>query len=807
MVETKFINRESELAEFGRILSQPREQPIGLFLMAPSGIGKTRFLTEVQQRNPQKHFIRIRIRRSRSGRYENGYFLQQIAKATHETATKNGHPSIGDFNRNFTKYIDLDALGLEATDDLMQEFSLPLINQIKKILERQLSIGRFRPKMLLGPNEAAGISYLKLYVRTIAEKSRSFFILENAHLIDDDTLNFLTDTIEWSQQSGIMFEFTQFDSGSGTTWSLGELAEEFERAGFYIVTRALTPLEYTHYTAVASQKGVEDDERLRRAYDNENGNIRSIYDLSTIKMNRSKTAISDQKTARIAIDSIPSDQRLIAIALAIHDDPAPIVRLDKFCDQIDKRTNKLIPTREAIKKLIDAEIAEERETDVYLAHDTVSRVIDESTDPSLIALARSVWIAVYNENAISNYEWERLIRLTADSGDAAALETVLDAVTEEARRAHFKDGLIASLEIAAAKFSVRFSQSKSSMMRRILLKIAALYFEIEEFERTYNLLPNLLVEGADLDSYRATLLNRIDKDEEAVALATPYIHNDELLIEDKLPFILPTIASFASLDRRADATPLYRMVIADSQAPRSVLFPYLLRIADIYLPIKESLGPIKQSIEWFARARNSIEEAHARNTYCMQLARLGKLDHAMREAKQADKLLVNSAVDQAQTLNNQGAVRLMQEDIGDTTELYLTIARDLVRRPFDKTTVALNRAVLLSLRKSDSASLAHETAIEIAKQANHTDKALLRRAHWNSARWYFTIGDKKRAQTYLKEASNATFRDHPLWTARFKEHQPTDPDYEFQYSLPYHISFLAKWHYPVHSIVEKQGWR
>ena len=806
MVETKFINRGRELKEIDRILSEPRNQPLGLFLIAPSGIGKTRFLTETERRNPDEHFIRIRIRRSRSGRYENGYFLQQMARAIHEKAATNGYPDIGNFNRNFTKYVDLDAMGLEATDELMQEFNIPLVNQIKKLLERQLSIGRFRPKMLLGPNEAAGISYLKLYVRTIAEKSPSIFILENAHLIDEDTLVFLTETIEWPENSGILFEFTQLDARSSANWTLGELAEEFERVGFSIVSMALTPLEYQHYTTVASQKGVQNNDRLRSIYEKEKGNIRSIYDLSAIRVDVLEEEFRHKLTARVAIETMPQDQRLIAIALAIHDDPAPKHRLDAFCDEIDKRTNPITSTREAIKKLVASELAEETQSSVFLAHDTVSRVIDETSDPSLVALARTIWIAVYRKNAIADFEWGRVIRLTAYAGDAAALDNVLDDAVEEARRAHFKDGLISALEKAVETFTERLSQSKSSIMERVLSKIAALYFEIEEFEKTYNLLPSLSVEGMRRDFYLATLLNRLDKDAEAVALAAPYIESTSLVIAEKLPFILPTIASYASLDKRADATPLYRMAIADPLAPRSTLFPFLLRIADIYLPLEESLAPIKQSIEWFKRAGNSVEEAHARNTLCMQLARLGNLNEAMQEVGTADELLAHSAVDQAQVLNNKAAISLMRNDTGDTTELYLTIARDLVRRPFDKTTVALNRAVLLSLRGSQTASAAHEAAIEIAESANHTDKSLLRRAHWNAAQWHYTIGDKKLAKSYLKLAKKASLRPHPLWTARFEKCPPVDPDYNFQSTLPYHISFLVKWHYPAYAISEDGGW-
>lgn len=794
-----FVNRITELEEFGRRVGTKREGPLALFLVAPSGVGKSRFLAEAALSYRDPRMIRVRVRRSHRGRYENGFFLLQTAAALHNAAESIDEiPTLAAFNSNITKYLNIEDIGLEATDEFMQDLDLPFINQIKTLIERQLSIGRFKPRALLGPNQAAGVSYLKLYVRTILESFPVALILENAHLMDEDALIFFSDTIDWPDTALVICEFTRLeDAPNGTTcWSIGELAEEFERAGFDISTMALTPLEFNHYKEIATQKGIGDTPHLREAYSREGGNIRAIYDLSAIVRFDPSVKI-DRATARIALNALPRDQRFFAVALAVHDDPVPPQRLEAFHAAMDQRGPAPATTREAQIALQIADIISVDEQGAALAHDTLSKAITDDSDPALLALARSVWAQVYRSSSLEENEWLRLLRLLAEQGDAGGLDKALGNFLGEARRAHFKDELVETLTMAGRTFADETRLRASPLNQEVLRRIASILFEIEEYEEVEGIKAALELPVLRARLLDAALLDRCDEANEAIALAVPMAEDASLSIEDRLGFALVAIASFASLQRHDEAHLLYRAIVAVPGVAKVSLYPYLIRMTDIFLGLRDSLEPIRRSIELFSCRGDVHEAAHSRNAYGMQLARLGRLDEAKTEFSTADEALSLSSVDQAQILNNKAALRLMYADAGETTALYLTLSRDLVRRPFDQVVVALNFAVMASIRGAASADDAHASADKILSDAGLPDLGLRRTFAWNKSQWLKDRGDENGAAAALNIAKKLAMTHSELWRFRLFAEPIKTSDYAFQTNQKFHAPLLSKWHFPV----------
>ncbi|AVW90050.1 MULTISPECIES: hypothetical protein [Roseobacteraceae] len=799
MSDLPFVNRTDDLSDVLSLLHGHWDKPFCLFLEAASGIGKSRFMDEVAQRHEGRDLVRVRIRRSRGSRLEDGVFLTQIAAALQKAAETGAKIlSIEEFNKNLKAYLTDEHLGLEVANELLKELDVPLVRQIKGFLERRFSLGEFKPEELLDMNGQAAVTYLKRYVRAVVEHHPVGLILENIHLIDEATLGFLVEDVTWRKDSMVLCEITQIEAQSPfVTWSLGELVEEFDRAGFTCKARMLLPLTYTHYAEVARNMGVTKDQRLSQVYHQDGGDLRGIHNLAKVVRSGAglnATQVSDGDSYAQLFKTMSRDERFLAVTLHLHDGAAPAALLDHFMDRLAGQGLDPDQLRVARMELALNEMITLGGGQVAFAHDGLARAMEDLAPPAMVQIARKTWIDVYGDQAETDDQWLFQLRLAIEHCEEHTLHRALSRLEAIGDNSHFRDRIVAVLEAAATLFGQQIAEGARDLGLSGLRKVAGLLFELEAYASVALLLDRLELSGEMDRLARTAVAGRLDQVDETLALTAP----EQLAgCRDHTGFAVVRLAALASIHQRDAALALYRQVVARPETPRSPYFPYLLRNADIFLSYGDSLAPLRQSAELFAARGQMREAAHSRNALGMQLGRLGRLDEASAELAQAEQMMTGQATGHAQMLNNRGVIQLSAGQHGEGTRILFLLARDGAQDPFDRIVLAQNLAVVGALTGDPDTEALFAAAERLLTHHALSNQGLWRSLHWNWSRWASAAGDAPTAEARMEKARGIDMIHTDLWQARLFGTTLPDGDSTFLAGQPFHYSFLSKWHFPL----------
>lgn len=795
MPNDPFVNREQDLAEVLNILERPRDRPLSVFIAAASGVGKSRFLDEVARQSTSPQLLRVRIRRSRGSRLENGFFLIQIAATLHKASETTAHiPSLTDFNKNLKSYLADENFGLEATDELLKELDVPLVRQIKGFLERRFSLGEFKPKELLGVNEQAAVAYLKRYIRAVVERHDVGLIFENMHLIDEDTLAFLVETVSWPSKAVLMCEITSIEAASQANfWSFGELVEEFERAGFDLETKLLAPLTFEHFSQVASNRGVNADEYLKTAYSNEAGNIRAIYNVAAVRERQQGSTLQvDESTSEQLFASLNRNEKFLIVALHAHDGSVTTAHLDNFLDQVGSHGIEVADLKQSLIDLSLSEVIGIENSQVGFAHDNLAHALEHMAPPAMVHLAQKIWLDVYEALSKTKSEWLFYFQLAIAHGDERLLAKALHRVAKIAVGTHFHDQSIDALT-SAADTLVKIDDSQSQdMARKGLHQIVQTLFELEAYEQVEALLPHVRTDAQTTGLLNVAVASRMDRLEDVFRRTSSDATQD---FTDKTGFAILRLIALATLHQRDDALNLYKDTMATPGTTQSPYYPHLMRNTDIFLSHSESLDPIRRSAEIFAVQGDQIEEAHSYNALGMQLGRLGRLDEARDALRHAENLMADHSSGHAQTLNNRAVVRVADGKIDEGTRMLFHLARDTVQFPFDRVVLAQNLTAFSAMANETNAETAFETSGHLLENMGLRNLGLKRSHLWNKSCWARQSGQQHVADDCLRQAREIEMTHTPLWKFRLFEEQLPDEEFSFLAEQRYHFSYLSKWHF------------
>jgi hypothetical protein len=795
MSDDPFVNRDQDLAEVLEILEQPRGRPLSVFVAAASGIGKSRFLDEVASQSKAAHLLRVRIRRSRGSRLENGFFLIQIAATLHKASESVAEiPSLIEFNKNLKSYLADENFGLEATDELLKELDVPLVRQIKGFLERRFSLGEFKPRELLGVNEQAAVAYLKRYIRAVVEQSDIGLIFENMHLIDEDTLAFLVETVSWPDTAVLMCEITSIEAASSANfWSFGELVEEFERAGFELKTKLLAPLSYDHFAEVASNKGVPADASLKAAYSNEAGNIRAIYNVAAVnERQRGETAKTGGDSFEQLFASLSRNEKFLSAALHTHNGSVASSHLDKFLKQAERYGIDGATVRQSLTDLSLSEVISLESGQVAFAHDSLTHALEQLVPPAMIHLAQKIWLDVYDDLAKTKTEWLFYFQLAIAHGDEHLLTKAIHRISEIVEGAHFQDQSIDALKLAAETLVQIDHPQSQDLVQTGIHQIVQTLFELEAYEQVESLLPYVRVDPQTNALLHAALASRMDQLEQVFDQTSAETIEE---FPDKTGFAILRLIALATLHQRDDALSLYRDTMSIPGTTKSRYYPHLMRNTDIFLPHSESLDPIRRSAELFSSTGDQLEEAHSRNALGMQLGRLGRLSDARDALRIAEDLMDDHSSGHAQTLNNRAVVRIADGKTDEGTRMLLHLARDTVQFPFDRVVVAQNLAALAAMAEESGAETAFDTSLHLLENMSLRNLGLKRSHLWNRSQWAHQKGQQDVSEDLLNQARKLQMTHTDLWKYRLFGDPLPDEEFEFLAGQRYHFSYLSKWHF------------
>lgn len=795
MSNDPFVNREQDLTEVLDILEQPRERPLSVFVAAASGIGKSRFLDEVAQQSKTSQLLRVRIRRSRGSRLENGFFLIQIAATLHKASETIAEiPSLTEFNKNLKSYLADENFGLEATDELLKELDVPLVRQIKGFLERRFSLGEFKPRELLGVNEQAAVAYLKRYIRAVVEQNEVGLIFENMHLIDEDTLAFLVETVNWPDTAVLMCEITSIEAASRANfWSFGELVEEFERAGFELKTKLLAPLTYDHFAEVASNKGVAADERLKTAYSNEAGNIRAIYNVAAVTERQQGPAsqVNGDSFGQL-FASLSRNEKFLIAALHTHDGSVASALLDTFLEHVGPHGIEVSALRQSLVDLSLSEVINFENAQVVFAHDSLMHELERLVPPAMTHLSQKIWLEVYEILAKTKTEWLLYFQLAISHGDERLLTKAIYRIAKIAEGAHFQDQSIEALTLAAETLVQIDDPQSQELVQKGINQIVQTLFELEAYEQVEPLIPSVRTDSQTNALLRAALSSRMDRLEDVFDQTSRDATQNFL---DKTGFAILRLIALATLHQRDEAFSLYRETMSTPGTTKSPYYPHLMRNTDIFLCHSESLDPIKRSAEIFAARGDRLEEAHSSNALGMQLGRLGRLNDARDALRHAENLMADHSTGHAQTLNNRAVVRVADDKIDEGTRMLFHLARDTVQFPFDRIVVAQNLAAFSAMADEADTDTAFDASLHLLENMSLRNLGLKRSHLWNQSRWARQSGNLEVADDCLRQARGLEMTHTALWKYRLFGEPLPDDEFRFLAEQQYHFSYLSKWHF------------
>ncbi len=804
-----FVNRIEELRFIKEDILNCKNISKVLIITGDTGIGKSKLTEKVLTDFEFKNCIKVKVNAYENSDLAQGSFIRLIGIELNKYAEQNGK------EHKLLNYLKSWSGSLKDyfTNVLLEDINYvnPINNTkvIGKMIKYKLNKGEFNIEQILNDSSHRNLQIITNYIHFFLKNESPFLInIENIQLMDFTSLELFSKIVHSAKQTYFLLEFT-----NNTKCTPNSIIEHIKAENIEIAITDLPKLSKTDFSKIILDKEPNINRLIDFVYDQLNGNIRQLSDLKIVVDKRLKfinfDSLKENKNSNwtlINIKSLEPNDFFVLTAIVSNKSKLHIEQLNyihKFRYDIHIDINKSISTL-VERKLIKTT----KEGIIETEHDSISSYLHEE-NKSMFLLANKMWgdyyLNFYTKNDFDVYSKHDLLSNIfyhlIQSDPIRVLNILLDL------ERHILNLLYPSSVrgyVNNIKENFIDSQIESVKLReKIIYFIIDVYYKTNFFEEAFELVNNIKRETLRSKLYKAVLLNRLDKHEEAIQYSTVEI--DNTTAETPLSYILSLklvlLASYRSLIKFDEWYRLFEQILKNKHYKNLKEYGVFLRNSEMMLSYKESLPYLLECIELYNKLEDKEEEAYARIAYSMQLGRLGRLTEAMSEAKYAQLLLSHKGMDQYLSLNNIAVIEMLNRNFSVEVRDILKQALITAYDPFSKQNILVNLLVWNTINNnhSDCKEIIQELLTVIN---NQPDKMLHRIIYYNIHFYYVSINDILNSQKFKTMAMNCLDDDDPLWNNRFYDEKITDENDVFLSGFEYHVDFLTYWHFEINPHLE-----
>lgn len=672
------VDREEESDDIIKKIEQNVINKIHI-LYSKTAIGKSAVITKVLEKYDGVKYDVIRIKsvpnnNSKDNAWE---YLESIFKG------------ISDY---FDKISEIDYCGL-SFDDYLSENKDSEINElristtarewlsaekkaglIKKLLhsflKRYIKLDEFSVSSYKYNDSFSGKRIHSNYIKYVLSKRPILLIIDNLQNIDKYSLQCL---IEWlaecsNQTHYFLFEYTLDEAGN--TDSLYKLADLL--SSYAVVETSPVPETDSKYIVDIISRRMDfirseldfNINVLKHYRTVSAGNIKEIIDYSFTYSEEYKNFSKESETLNgtllnIRRASYPNGQYILAF-LNLHEGRMDINLLKSLiANQMD--------IQKELKILINQNLIRVFMQNVEFEHASIrdqwEKNIDEFQDVDNLAYDKlKKHYKKRMENPIfdiQNEAWVMLLKLYA-LREPFLIKSLLT---------HLEEKIIISISpesvwdyIKEVFYVIKISPDEHE---EIFFRLLEICFKLELYDEGFQIVEFLGAIPSYIDNYLLKIhevlyLAAIDRHIQAVQHFENAIQTVNRQSRAGLNLMLSVLCSYRYTGNTEKCIEIHEEIIRYKSIYKNYPeYAYFLRLTNIYLPNRKSIGYSKASIKMFRKQGNKYQEGKSQITYSKLLAGLGKNKKALKELSKADQLLAENGIRNNVLWVNRASMLLM----------------------------------------------------------------------------------------------------------------------------------------------------
>ena len=799
-----FINRENECADLSSRIHFGEKSQI-IFITGISGIGKSTFTRKVF--HGQDH-IRLEINDLVSGSTAQGAYIQELASAINNyyLASQNEELSFRYFFCNFlTPHIrkrNLSILGEAAADIVPFGIGKLLFVTLNMLFKsREYDYSAFFNS---GNNDI--LQTLAAYIEYVISKNKLTLIMENYQNIDFSSYNLLKNIISQSSYANFIFEYTTDTSFSKSKFEDIQ-SKSFPNTILYSIN--LVKMNLSEYLQMYPDSVIA--AKLKDSFLEFDGNIRKIEDGNLFFNMRDKDVIpfnspvNEFNYTRTHIESLGKDLKFILSAIITHRLLVSVESLKVFLES-ELFKDLWIDLESILKALHAHELIKIDKEYISVKHDFISReVLSNKTYDRFVLPCYDAWIKYYRQklerrdfsSCSKNKIYHLLFTFYSSIDDFNNLFRLLPEIKRVALESTYPDSAVEYLELLRNN---EIHSTSIEIKDAIHFALIDIYYTLGIFDKAWNILPEIERQSNRYVAYKAALLDRLDRHQEAISYIQEVLLSET---DDRLILILKLILmiSYRSVNNRAECEMVYCDLMKKTEYVKYDEYGILLRNSEIILPLSKSRTELKKSISFFKEKNLLVEKGQSHLTLSLLNTWSKNYKSAICNLNIAEELLYNETFERHIFFNNRAVIFMYQKDFSDNVENLLKEARKTTMCNFDKLTIHINHLIYYTIsNKSKSTFKECEDIISSTLMLldDQPDKVMHRLAYYTIAQYYknhnadlFHLYMKKSYATHLL----LSFRVNNYWDKRFScyELERTTTDNIMMYDL----GLISYWHFKI----------
>ncbi len=796
-----FVNREVEKRRLVELLSSNNRRKRCIFLVGPSGVGKS-VLSTAAVHATSKQNLRIKVPHGADVKPSPGWLVREWAACLNALHVRNGTL---DFQlATFANSLKSPIAKRAFHQQLIQASQKQPLGLILPVVNRFTGVDYSPEEIVSGKTESATFLCFD-YILYAANFAKFTYIFENLHLADYESITMLRDILERRLEGDVLIELTANEGDH----RLSELKCIFEqREVLQCEIQVVRPLEMRDYITIAKNYADLTDDDATAVYNSTEGNVRALEDFEITKRLGGTDKVpgaSNQSTSTnptdLNIRGLPKDCALVLSLISTHSTPCAIDLLHLAFSFVDEEFLGLAVDQK-LKQLEDRKLLIFTDDKVALQHDDVSRSVDRTLAKGAFGLiATKCWYHAYRKlwdaqqfDFVSKIDVIACLLYFAGQYRPDSLLSFLTEIKQFAINALRKDTAKLHLE----RCEQALDRANIGGSSKFQLEIAKIYFSMGLYDESWRVLASIETEDKeDFSLLRLALLNRSDQFQECIVEAEASLAQPALSNDFRLGARILSIISLRECNKLDRARQLFEVSLAETKPTASPFRGILLRIADIFYPTEIAIGYVRQSVEFFRKRGDVVNEGHSRITLAMLLAKIHQLDEAVGELHiSREHLLGDTLRERHYILNNLGAIELLRGNPVEAKE-YLKDALLTAPEIYDRLNIAANLSIAYSLTEAEQSDWVLAMIDELSPQ--EIDADLLCNVYHSASILEEARNHPHRAATYLDGAKKmfAAMPGTPnseIWLALLKGEEQSDVAKRYR-EIGYKPGFLAYWHF------------
>ncbi|MCL2311302.1 MAG: ATP-binding protein [Firmicutes bacterium] len=800
----EFVNREKECADLSSRLNFDTKPRI-IFVTGISGIGKSAFTKKVLE---EREYIRLEINDLIESNVDQGAYIQELAKAINNyclTSKKEELSFRYYFNNSLTPHLrkrNLSIIGGAATNIAPYRVGKLLSTATKMIFK----LGEYNYNAFFNSGNNDILQTLRDYIEYVIRKNSLIIVIENYQKIDRSSHDILKNIITQSFHTNFIFEFTVDNSFSKSKFEEVHV-KDFPNVDLYLIN--LVRMNLSEYLKMYPDSEIT--EKLRDSFLEFDGNIRKLEDGNLFFNMRGKdivpfnSSVNEFNYTKTHIDSLENHLKLVLSAIIAHRLPVTTESL-KFFLESELFKDLWIDLEPSLKKLTKHELIKIDKEYISVKHDFISKeILSNNSFDRFVLPSYRIWIEYYRKKLeqedFSCYSKNKIYHLLftfySAGNDSNNLFKLLPEIKRVALESTYPDSAVEYLELLRNN---EHHFASIEIQDSINFALIDIYYTLGIFDKAWDILAEIKGKSNRYIAYKAALLDRLDKHQEAIS----YIQNTLISdIDDRLILILKLILmiSYRSSNNNTECKKVYLDMMGKAEYAKYDEYGFLLRNSEIVLPLSKSIKELKKSILFFKQRNLLVEMGQSYLT--LSLLNTWSKDYrvALSNLDIAEELLYNETFERHIFFNDRAVIHMYQNNFSEEVGNLLREARKTVMCSFDKLTIHINHLIYYTiLNKRNGIFKAYEDIVNSTLNLieEQPDKVMHRLVYYTIAQYYknhsidlFHFYMRKSHETHLL----LSFRINNYWDERFSYYestQTTKDDIE-----TFDLGLISYWHFRI----------